>query len=77
MGFSAFLPVGHPYRSIPDNIAIAGLGDSNMNGFFDSIPSSSATDNGGEVAMIAEMKKYYPHLFESEFNQKEFSFLHL
>ena len=27
--------------------------------------------------MNAEMKKYYPHLFESEFNQKEFSFLHL
>lgn len=27
--------------------------------------------------MNSEMKKYYPHLFESEFNQKEFSFLHL
>jgi shikimate kinase len=27
--------------------------------------------------MNAEMKKYYPHLFESAFNEKEFSFLHL
>lgn len=27
--------------------------------------------------MNAEMKKYYPHLFESEYNSKEFSFRHL
>jgi transglutaminase-like putative cysteine protease len=27
--------------------------------------------------MNSEMKKYYPHLFESEYNSKEFSFHHL
>jgi transglutaminase-like putative cysteine protease len=27
--------------------------------------------------MNAEMKKYYPHLFESEYNSREFSFKHL
>ena len=26
--------------------------------------------------MNAEMKKYYPHLFEEIFNTREFSFLH-
>jgi transglutaminase-like putative cysteine protease len=27
--------------------------------------------------MNAEMKEYYPHLFENEFNSKDFSFKHL
>ncbi|MEX2483576.1 MAG: transglutaminase-like domain-containing protein [Brumimicrobium sp.] len=27
--------------------------------------------------MNAEMKKYYPHLFEEEFNERRFSFIHL
>ena len=27
--------------------------------------------------MNSEMKKYYPHLFENEYNTKEFSFIHL
>jgi hypothetical protein len=27
--------------------------------------------------MNSEMKKYYPHLFETAFNEKEFSFFHL
>lgn len=37
-------------------------------GVFDDVPIE---------LMNAEMKKYYPHLFESEFNSKDFSFKHL
>lgn len=37
-------------------------------GVFDDVPID---------LMNAEMKKYYPHLFESEFNSKEFSFKHM
>ena len=37
-------------------------------GVFDDVPIE---------LMNAEMKKFYPHLFESEFNSKEFSFKHL
>jgi transglutaminase-like putative cysteine protease len=37
-------------------------------GVFDDVPID---------LMNSEMKKYYPHLFETEFNTKEFSFKHL
>lgn len=37
-------------------------------GVFDDVPIE---------LMNAEMKKYYPHLFETEYNSKEFSFKHL
>jgi hypothetical protein len=37
-------------------------------GVFDDVPIQLMND---------EMRKYYPHLFEAEFNTREFSFVHL
>lgn len=58
---SALLPVGHPFRSIKDQIGFTGWGDSIMYGMSDAIPTSTdVTDNNGELAFINEMKNYYP-----------------